>query len=265
MNNWWKWVAAAAFGAAVMVAGCGGGGGGTPPPPSDETGNTAITYPFAGRFVELMNGTKRLDPLNLRVGDSGKLVLASFSADGSRAVLPATWSLAGGDGVTLNTSTGDFTVTAQPSGFFTIRSFPTSGTEVDQDAFVPTATTTVRGTVNADSTGYGVRFAQVEFFSSLGARIGASRTDGNGRFSALVDNAVSVTIKPETLPVAAAGTYSGFYRMIRYNGKYYTAGGSSCLISVGPFSVGSNVSLPYPLRAALQSSGPPPFPDGCHF
>jgi len=265
--KYWRWLLVAALAAALAVMfGCGGGGGGGTPP-TDDTGNTPNTYPLSGVYIEFMNGTTRLDPLNLKVGDSGTVVLASFTPDGSRFDIPASgWTTIGaGSPQFVMDTNGNFTVAGNPGAFFQVEITASVGGSLktyDQDVHVATGTTRINGHVLAEAVLNDVRFVQVEFYDAGGTKVGAARSFGNGLFTAYADNAVWMSIKPETINVNGAGAASGFYRMIRYHGISYSTD-SSCRVPIGPFTVGSSNNLPYTVYLLLQSAGPPPFPTGC--
>ena len=251
---------------AALIFGCGGGGGGA----GGGGGGSGLT-PEAGQYIEFFGVSRpgNLDPLNLQVDDLVQLRLVNYDPQGNRTVLNVSgWFMDISNGsITLDPSSGVFTVNFNPNRFveFSIIAF-VSGQwiRVDQDSFYPTATSTVVGTVDEDDifapgtgTGDGVIYVQIEFYDSIGNRVGAARTFANGAFVAQVPtSAVKMGIKGSTIPLPK------YFRTFRYLGELYTASGSACPASIGPLGPGENL-LPAAVLVVQQASGPPPPPGGC--
>ncbi|MCH7904716.1 MAG: hypothetical protein IH944_09155 [Armatimonadetes bacterium] len=253
----------------VLIFGCGGGGEGAG---GGGGGGGGWGYtPEAGQYIEFVGISRsgNLDPLNLQVGDTVQLLLVNYDLQGNRTVMTVSgWFMNTANGpITLNATTGVFTVNSNPNRFvqFSINAF-VSGQwiRVDQDSFYPTATSTVSGVVDEENiffpgfgTGDGVIYAQIEFYDSIGNRVGAARVFGNGAFVAQIPTSVvKMGIKGSTIPLPK------YFRSFRYLGELYSATGNSCSAPVGPMGAGANL-LPDPVLVIQQASGPPPPPGGC--
>lgn len=244
-----------------LFVGCGGGGagGGDPDPPPSGT------YPFAGTYIEVhgSGASGRMDPLNLRPGQSGTLQLVRYTADGSRTVLRPTWSVQGAGGaVTVEPATGSLQVIGPATGVFGF-SANLAGTIHQQDGRVVQETTTVSGVVRPVFSSLGVRFIQIELFDDAGNKVGGAVTDGDGRFQASVP-AVSLHLgaKQTTIPTHRVGTAPGFYRILRYNALNFLPEDSTCRIPIGTPTSGGDNALPFTVEL-VPLTQMPPFPNGC--
>lgn len=254
----------------IVARGGGGGGGGTTIGGGNGGGNGGGTgnfgfAPLAGQYIEFVNqaGNGVRDPFNLAVGDTVTLRLVNYDSAGNRTVLTTSnWSLTGATSaqIALNPASGVLQVISRPANFWSVSvsaSIGGTNTVFTQRAFVPNASTIVRGRVVNDATGAPLIYVDVEFYNAQDELIGASKTLANGEFAATVPGSVAgMSMDPNKVPAAH------FYRTIRYSGVWYTMDGTTCAIKIGPFGPGGN-TLPAPLRVPPSGTAPPPPPAGC--
>lgn len=259
------WISVVLTIAVAVVVGCGGGGGA-----GGSGGGVEGFLPKPGQYIEFtfVQSGDIVDPMNLVVGDQVKMVLANYDLFGTRTVLTTgAWSLSNGaSSFSLDSFAGQFTVLASPGTFFKFRttSFVNgANTLFEQDGNVPTVIPTVVGKVvelgafSGIPTATGIPYLQVDFFNASGTRVGGSRTDRYGRFSARVPTtATHMMILGSTIKT------SHFYKSVYYEGLYFAPLIDTCRVPVGALGNGVN-TLTSPLALPVVSGVPPPPPNGC--
>lgn len=124
---------------------------------------------------------------------------------------------------------------------------------------VPLAT--LRGFVVRRGTTSPVPGVAVIFFDLAGRRVGATRVNSAGVFSAVVPTTVRrVHLDPSTLP--RSGGLRLYYSAYEYNGRIYEGLISSCSVVIPPLAAGRTVTIS-PLRVFAAGGPPPPPPTGC--
>lgn len=206
-----------------------------------------------------------MDPLNLRIGDGGTAVIASYDSLGNRTVLVATqWESTASGNVPIG-ALGNFQVFTSPGAEFLFRGTTpifTVPTVFEQAAAVPSGTATINGRVvelglfTSLPTSIGVPHVRVDFFTATGVKVASARTLQDGRFSAIAPTTV------QFMMIYGDSISSRFNRAIYYKGDFYSPADPSCLITIGPIGAGTtNLSSSMALHRA--AAGPPPPPSGC--
>lgn len=237
----------------------GGGGGGGGSLTAGWTGGTAAK-PQAGVYVEFQKSGQRVDPMNLKVGDTVDVVAANYSVFGVRTVLGASsYSISGGGTSVTLSSTGSLKVLKALSTKFTVTVRASLGSTISnytQQGMVQDGTAVIGGKW-VDSAGKPVSHLQVEFYSSTGAFVGAGQTNGDGQFFA------SVKHTAKFMALATNSVTTEFLRAAKYQGKNYSTEQNVCPIPVPAVATGGSVSLPANVLLVRQTDGPPAPPDDC--
>jgi hypothetical protein len=109
-----------------------------------------------------------------------------------------------------------------------------------------------------DSVGNPLASLTVKFYTSGGALVGSSTTNGSGNFGAnLPTNASFFTVDLSTMAEGA-----NYFNQFTYNGEDYLANDTSCLAKAPAFSAGQAKSLGT-LSFTPRWLGPPAPPTGC--
>jgi hypothetical protein len=240
--------------AALLVCaavGCGGGGG-------SVTSNTnarllGSAAPLAGRYLEFVNAMDQaVDPFDLQIGDLVRVAIVNYDPQGNRTELTSfSWNVSG-PGASLEN--GRFVrvsdAGAEPFTVSGMATFLDTTITLSAQGRVRQAGTPFSGTVRDVLTNQGVKYVQVNFYSSSGAWVGSSVTNDTGAYSAALSGpAATFTVNPNTI------NNSNYYRQFRFGGKYYVPGDLQCLAPAG--------APPAALVLLPISFGPPPAPDGC--
>ena len=251
--------------AVVLALGCGGGGG-APGGGTTGGGGTGAT-PAPGIYIEFISPSGAwMDPLNLRVGDTGSAVIASYDSLGGRSALPGSdWQSTAPGNVTIG-ALGNFQVFSSPGAVFTIQGTASTPapTVYSQAAAVPVSTTVVNGRLvelglfTGLPTSKGIPHVRVDFFNNVGIIVGSARTMQNGTFSALVP-----TTTQELMVDGSSVSTTIYHRSVYYATKTYSPADTGCRITVGPVGAGP-VNLPASMGLPLASGGPPPPPNACY-
>lgn len=284
---------------ALTVVGCGGSGNGTPtasiagatprveaivqvlrtnlmhPGVNPATGQLywtdaqLLNPQTPGLQADLINQTVFgiQDPTNIQCNEQLVFQLVNYSADGTRNIIPATFTssdtgglygnLSGNTGVYLagnsptpppSPTTGSLSVTATADGqtystFYNIK--------VDQVRLI--------GSVSAPgATQSQLNQILVEFFNASGGLVDTVTVATDGTFRASVPTvATSFTVVADTIP-------SAFYQSYSYGGNQYTAGLVTCFAGLPTGLIAGATVLPSTVSITPRVAGQgTPTPTGC--
>ena len=230
-------------------SGSGGGGGGT-------FGWTSLgAKPEPGVYVEFLRGGVPTDPLNLVVGDVVTVALANYDVAGTRTVLSGTtFSLSGGGGA-FALSGNTLTVKSSTTSKFTINAINGS-LKASQQGHVASGTVRATGRVVSSDNTTPVPYVQVEVYDAADKLVGAGQTNKDGYFY------ISTTSAAKFLGIEPNSVTSGYFRMLQYNGKYYSTTGTTCGLAL-PAASSSNITVGGTLYLIRLVDGPPPPPNAC--
>ncbi len=257
---------AVAFATVVaIVVGCGGGGSGSGT--TGSTGSTTGGKVFAsGQFLEFIDqggAGKIVDPMNLPVGTTARIVFANYDTNGNRTVLSASnFKLAQGYPGTSLDANGLLRISSNPNNILDISATANvSGTSktISAQAWVAAlpGSTIITGKVVTTNGGVPFDYVQIDVFDKFKNRVGGGVTMNGGVFVAKVDaTAYYVTIKSSTVP-------TGYFKQMNWNSHGYSLTGTTCLAHLA--SVPSNQTTNMgPITISAEADGPPSPPDGCN-
>jgi hypothetical protein len=234
---------------AMIVAGCGGSGNGAPATniasasprveaivkvlrtnlqhPNNWTDAQLLNPQTPGLQADLVNPTVFgiQDPTNIQCNEQVVFQVVTYSADGTRNILPATFASSDATSVygNLATNTGDYLAGNSPTttplsitGTVNGLSFSTFyNVKVDQVRLL--------GSVLAQGTNANqLSGALIQFFNATGGLVDTVTVASDGTFRASIPTvATSFTIVADTIP-------GSFYQSYNYLGLQYDAGNVSC-------------------------------------
>jgi len=262
---------------ALIVVGCGGGGNGAPPVvnpgvttptveavvkvlrtnlqhPNNWTDAQLVNPQTPGLQPDLINPTVFgiQDPTNIQCNEQVVFQVVTYSADGTRNILPATFATSDAAGTygNLATNTGDFLA----GNSSTSSPLSVSGTVngASYSAFYDIKVDQVRllGQVLAQGTNANqLAGSLIQFFNATGGLVDTVTVASNGTFRASVPTvATSFTIVPDTLPAT-------FYHSFNYLGLQYDSGVVSCFAPLPTGLSAGTVSLPNVIYVSPRVSG----------
>ncbi len=239
--------------ALLVCAAVGCGGGGSAAAATTNARLLGSAAPLAGRYLEFVNALDQaVDPFDLQLGDLVRVAIVNYDPQGNRTELTSFgWSVTGPGAALEN---GRFVrVTAAGAEPFTVSGMATfldSTITLSAQGRVRHTGSAFTGTVKDILTNQGVKYVQVNFYSSSGAWVGSSVTNDTGAYSAALSApAATLTVNPNTI------NNSNYFRQFRLGGLYYVPGDLQCLAPAA--------APPANLLLLPLSFGPPPAPDGC--
>ncbi|MBS1718616.1 MAG: hypothetical protein JSS72_12890 [Armatimonadetes bacterium] len=232
-----------------LIGGCGGGG-------SSGGGGGSLTFRAEATDA---NGNQ-IDPTNIVANSTAQFVIVGYDGNGNRTVIhPSGWSTSDISGAAGSLQGGGtFTAGASASAMYTASiTYGANVYAVNYEVQDPGAIIT--GNLIDVSTGLGIEQVRVDFYNSLGQKVGFSYSAFNGFFRGVVPtSAAFFTLDPSTIQL------SQYYRSYGYLSKNYTALDNSCIPPVpGGLAIGVTAPLPGNVTLIPSSYPPPPPPSGC--